>query len=436
MDDEEKMAFVEPGDGIMRPRRVDWRANSVFALLDQGLFAASNFLTHVLMARLMPRAEYGAFVVAFTVFLLVGAVFNAFFSEPMLVFGGVKHRKAFQQYLRLLVGQQFRYSAFVGALIAASAGGIAMVGARELSLAILGMAIATPAILFLWLNRRACYVLMETERAAIGGLVYMVLLISGILLMSMGRMPNSLAVFSLIALASALAGVWVVGGTLKKQGDRAVLAVEVAGVRADHLAYGRWAAATNLLVWVPGNIYYLVLPIWGGLNAAGALRAEMNLIMPLMHASVAFSTLLIPILVRTGVAESRKAVLASFVGWFSLASVVYWLVLVVVEAPVVLWLYAGRYGDGGMIWALGGLPVLAGLVAAFGSALRALERPDLVFRSYALGGAAAVIAAPVLVSQLGAWGAVVGMILSQALVAVALWIQYRRLVLDNVLVHR
>ena len=50
-------------------RVLKWLHKGGFAVLDQGLFAGSNFLASILLARWLPAAEYGAFVVAYSIFL-------------------------------------------------------------------------------------------------------------------------------------------------------------------------------------------------------------------------------------------------------------------------------------------------------------------------------------------------------------------------------
>ena len=53
-----------------------------------------------------------------------------------------------------------------------------------------------------------------------------------------------------------------------------------------------------MINWVHGYIYYLILPIWGGLAATGALKAIMNLVMPILQSDGALVTLLMPEFVR------------------------------------------------------------------------------------------------------------------------------------------
>src|SRR3954470_23333844 len=77
-----------PGAGLPLDARRLARLGSqgFWAIADQGLFAVSNLLVNVLLARGLAPAEYGAFATAYTVLLLVTGFHSALLIEPMLVF--------------------------------------------------------------------------------------------------------------------------------------------------------------------------------------------------------------------------------------------------------------------------------------------------------------------------------------------------------------
>src|SRR5690606_25728151 len=74
-----------------------------WAVMDQGLFAFSNFLVNILLARWLAPESYGAFSIAFSLFLVLGTFHTALLTEPMLVFGASKYRYSFAEYLRVLL---------------------------------------------------------------------------------------------------------------------------------------------------------------------------------------------------------------------------------------------------------------------------------------------------------------------------------------------
>src|SRR5437763_5035661 len=70
------------------------------AISDQALFSGANFLVNILLARWMAASEYGAFSLAYSVFLLFAVVHTALLIEPMMVFGSGKYQRVFPSYLR------------------------------------------------------------------------------------------------------------------------------------------------------------------------------------------------------------------------------------------------------------------------------------------------------------------------------------------------
>ena len=67
-----------------------WLGRGAWAVSDQGLFAVSSALLNILLARWLTPSAYGAFAVAYSVSLFMGAFHTALLTEPMLVFGSGK----------------------------------------------------------------------------------------------------------------------------------------------------------------------------------------------------------------------------------------------------------------------------------------------------------------------------------------------------------
>ena len=73
------------------------------AVMDQALFSGANFVVSIMLARWLAPAEYGAYSVAFSVFLLFASLHMAIVIEPMMVFGAGKYGSRFPSYLRALL---------------------------------------------------------------------------------------------------------------------------------------------------------------------------------------------------------------------------------------------------------------------------------------------------------------------------------------------
>ena len=83
-----------------------WTTKSGLAILDQGLISGSNFAASILLARWLTPAQYGAYAVAFSVFILLSLIYLALLLEPMAVFGGSAYHNCLREYLRVLVKLQ------------------------------------------------------------------------------------------------------------------------------------------------------------------------------------------------------------------------------------------------------------------------------------------------------------------------------------------
>lgn len=398
-----------------------------WAVTDQGLFAVSNFFLSVTLARWLAPKDYGAFAVAFSIFLVLGSFHTALVSEPMLVFGQGRYRGRHTQYLGVLLSAHWGLVVLGSLILGASGAVVWRFGSPALASALLGFAIAGPFILLLWFMRRACYIRFEPQLAASGGLVYLLLMAIGLGTLYHRGWLSMFPALSVMGFTSLAASLWlalrlgvsaaspITGTELNREALR------------DHWGYGRWSVATMPLLWISGDLFYVFLAVWWGLESSAGLKAVANLILPIQHMSSALSVLLVPMLVRTRGALEFGRLAHLSVMLLSGGALAYWGLLILLHRPVMAVLYGGRYaGHVDVLWILGFVVLGSGVVAGLGGALRALERPDEVFRAYGL--------ASVVVLTLGLWstvtwgtvGAAVGLALSSVTKAAAMWTYYRR----------
>lgn len=392
-----------------------------WAVTDQGLFAGANFLLNIFLARWLSPAEYGAFTVIYMTFLLAGRVHTALLTEPMLVFGPGRFEDRFPTYLRALLWGHGGF-AIVGSILAAGVAlWFAYAGAASLAAALFGLALALPFLLFLWLVRMAPYVLHKPQQATLAGAVYLSVLLAAVFLINRYAQFSVQAAFLGMAGASLVAGVCITARLDVHLFSSAVGKPLLKDIIDEHWKYGRWAVATSVLAWVPGQAYYLLLPLWVGLKEIGALKAVINLIMPIAHANGAFSTLLVPELVKAR-SEGRfwdliKITLALFLS----ATTIYWLFIGFFGAELTNWLYDGRYVEyADLLWLLGGIPVLLCISTVLSAALRAIESPQWITRAYVFSSAITLTVGVVCIALWGLWGAAAAMLLSTGATAAGL----------------
>jgi len=406
---------------------IPWVGKGSLAILDQGLFAASNFLLSVLLARWLEPAEYGAFALAYSIFLLLGVFHTAILTEPMLVFGPGKYRERFPEYLGILLRGHFALMLRGAALLAATALLLGWVYSPAVERAFLALAIAGPFILLLWLVRRAFYVRLNPGWAAVGGGVYLLVLLASILtLRTAGRLTPATGFLAMAA--GSLITSLILAALL-----RPTLATDSSAIRsvaADHWRYGRWSVATAGASWLPSNIYYVLLPAWMSIEGAAALRALMNFAMPVLQSMTALSMILLPSLVRARKGHGDQAMhktMHSFLTLYAFGSATYLALLVALGPRLFRLLYAGKYSAYAFLPLLlvGLVPFGSVLYTVMGSGLRALEQPKWIFWSYVGSSLVALTVGIPLVTLLGVSGALIGLLFSSLTTGALMLIFYR-----------
>jgi O-antigen/teichoic acid export membrane protein len=229
---------------------------------------------------------------------------------------------------------------------------------------------------------------------------------------------SALSALAVMAIASLSSGIWLV---LKLRTNPFASNRDSSLVRDSlqtHWHYGRWAVGTAALTWIPGNIYFLVLPIWGGLEAAAALRALHNIIMPMVHMNMALSTVMLPAFVRARENAILFKSMMIALGLLVVGPVVYSFFIGTFSMPILNWLYEGQYNDyAPLIWILSLWTILKGIVAVLAAALRALELPSKIFWAYAFATAVALTAGVFASATWGVYGAALGVVLTSITMA-------------------
>jgi O-antigen/teichoic acid export membrane protein len=402
-----------------------WLGKGFWALADQGFLATGNFALNVLLARWLSPQEYGAFTVAFAIFLLLGALHIALFSEPMLIFGLGSYSDRLSVYTSAVLNTHLRFTALSSLSLLLLGVACGLFGFRDLASAFLVLALASPFILFLSLVRGICY--LHSEKLSLAGLgsgLYMALMLSGTYVLYQFNWLSAALGLGMIGVASCAAGLWLalrlgIEWSLSSGKDL------VREARTQHAQYGRWSVSTYALIWALENMYYLILPMWGGLEASAALKALTNLLMPLLRTYAALSPLVVATLARARRQFRFGQLVRFFVALFIGGAVVYWGCLTVFDRLLLQLLYGAQYGEyAQVLWLLGLVPLFNGVVVVFSGALRALERPDQVFWAHAFSTGMALTAGVSLIATQGLIGAVSGLWLSGVVGAIAVGVFY------------
>jgi O-antigen/teichoic acid export membrane protein len=416
---EETAAPSQPGTRSGKLRKaLPWATKGGLAIVDQGLISGSNFLLGILLARWLVPEQYGAYALAFCLFLLLSFLYHSMLLEPMAVFSGSAYHKSLRGYLGALVWIHLAITALTVVCLG-SAAGIAFLRGEGNGLpgALLGVTIASPCILLFWLARRAYYMELSPARAATGAFIYCVLLVSGLFLIYRRGLLSPLTAYELMATGALVTAAYLFAHLRK------VLSSEVPGPTAGeawhrHWDYGRWALASSVATWIPYYMYYPLLSMWFGMAPAGQLRALMNLALPLEQSFTALSCLFLPYAARMYDQEGARGVsmiTRRLTLLFVVGAGVYWAAMVPLKTQVFHLLYGGKYLEVAYLIPLVALETTL-WSAAFGPTivLRAMEAPQLVFQARLAASALSLLVGVPLTFKYGLWGCVVGIVLTNA----------------------
>jgi O-antigen/teichoic acid export membrane protein len=380
----------------------------------------------VLLARWLPAEHFGSFAVAYSVFLLAGTLHSGVVTEPMLVFGSARYAAWFREYLHVVLKGHWGLTGLGTVLLGFTGLVFLLRGDGPLASAFLGAAVATPFILFGWVVRRACSSRLQPQWAAAGGALYLLVLVSAACALQWLGLLSAFSALLLMAGASLISGLVILRRLVAANPGTAIGAPAPTDVFQAHWAYGRWAVASSGLSWIPGNLYYVLLPVFAGLEGTAAVRAVATLVLPILHFNAALGTLLLPAL-AAAVPRRRqfdRIVLGAF-ALFAGGSLAYWGLLTLYREPVVAWLYGGAYADtASLVPIMALVPLAAAGSAVLGSALRALERPQQVFWAYVVSAAVTGTAGVALMAHWGTRGAAIGLVASALVTAAACGVSF------------
>ncbi len=396
-------------------RWITWGRKASLAVIDQGLMSGSNFLLMILLARWLSAAQYGAFALAFSIFLLLAAINDSLINEPMMVFGPSSFRHCKREYLGSVlciqgaVGLTFLILLVLSTLVANH-----FAFAPIFSSTLAGLSLSTPCVLILWVARYAYYLEQRPGRAAIGALLYSILVISATSAVYKRGLLSPRTAFLVLAASALIAAVFMLlrlKPLLRLTGDASPGRVWI-----EHWNYGRWALGTAALKWIPGNISYSLTGAFLGIADVGALKALLNLVLPFSQAINSFSILVQPhvsgVFARGG-RGSTKAPVAAVTLFYLAGGLIYTAILMFVKYPVFRMLYRGKFLE--FVYLLPWVSV--GIVLTLGSygaiiGLRAIQNPSMVFVAYCASSATSLVFGTLATWAFGLRGIVVSFILS------------------------
>lgn len=433
-----------------------WTGKIGGAIFDQAIFAGSNFLLNVLLARWMPPEHYGAFVVAYSWFLLPQNLYEAVIVEPLSIFGAGKYSNRFRSYLGYTFYIHMLFSLVAAAILGTGAIIIYVTDSQLLGAAIGGAALSLPLVLTRWSSRRPFYILSKPHWSAIGGIIYLILAVGGISFLHYIDLANAPIT---LCLPAGLDGECFVlnrnnlltpFGALVMMGIAGIIAsmllalllrpnfrpqekdMNLGMVLRDHYEYGRWSSSARVLLWIPNNVYYLVLPLVLTLSESGALRALNNLMLPVHMSLSATVAILLPSFVRIYEGKGGRPALRRRVNsvllLFAAGATVYLIGMLAFGRQIIHLIYDGKFDEFvtlPILIAMGFMPFASGLRVVLDAAVRAMGGVKHSFMSKLIPTVFTLTIGMLLLTNLGIFGANLATLLSGVLSLMTIYLVYQ-----------
>jgi O-antigen/teichoic acid export membrane protein len=388
---------------------------SIPAVLDQVLFASTNFVLSLQLARSVSRTEFGAFTLWLSVLVLLGMVYASVVIGPMLVYATTRYADRLPAYLSGLYRAHLPVVVLPSVGFLALAGGLTAVGQPGAAAYLAGLAAASPGVLLLWLARSACFVRPETRYLApAGGAVYLVLVLLGAKALGPAALSGP-SLFTVMGVAGLVCGAVMLARLKASPWPRPseVPPVSLPELTAAHRSFGLWLLAVTVVTWVMFNAYPFVIRTTSSLADAGGFQADMNLLAPLFQGTSAICILFMPMLAASRTTPDFRRLVRSLGLLLGLAGGAFWVLVAVFGDQIVRLTYGAAYVErAGVLPLLAGICVLNAVAGVYGAGLRALERPSSLFRAYLVASAVLLVAGLVLIPPGGLVGAAVGSILA------------------------
>ena len=188
-------------------RWLPWVGKGSLAVLDQGLISGSNFLIGILLARWLAPGAYGAYALAFSIFLFLSGFHSSLFLEPMSVFGPGQYKDRLPAYVGKLLRLQLALTIGLALLLALAVAVFAhFANNGALPSALFGAALAIPWILSFWFCRRSVYLELRPALAVRSAAAYCLVVLLLLFLFEHLGWLSPFTAFLLQALASFAAG--------------------------------------------------------------------------------------------------------------------------------------------------------------------------------------------------------------------------------------
>ncbi|GAA4652456.1 hypothetical protein GCM10023116_47400 [Kistimonas scapharcae] len=395
---------------ILKNPKMNW------AIADQALVSGANFLTGIILARLLGLESYGVFTLAWLVVLFFNSLQLATIVQPMMSLSPKYEGEKLKEFYGSMLYIQLLWIIIYLLVICI---GIVFQNKFEYAARISEYIIPVFSVLIAFqiqdFFRRLFFTLSKPGKAFLSdsisylGRILLFILLYHLDNLTITNVLYAITFVSLVAIVPALS----IKTSIKMFHSHHPLNIK------ENFDFSKWLLGSALLQWTTGNYFFVMAGMLLGPLAVGAVKACQNIIgitHILFQAMENFVPSQATKALRDGIGGLKKYLL-KLVCLGGLGTGLIIMTVVVFSEALITLVYGEEYTQYSylMSW-FGILYFLSYLSLPIRAGLRSIERNSVIFYGYIISTAFSLLSAKPIVSSYGELGVILGSILSQLII--------------------
>ncbi len=397
------------------------------AILDQGLVSFTNFFITILLAREISQTEYGIFIVLQTIYIFASAINSSLIISPMTTIGPSILPKDTELYFSSITLLQF-YFVLITFFILGFVGITALytIGHQNISKMFLAM---DSALIFHLLQdhfRKILFTRLDIKRALQNDMLSYGLIILGIIILSKFKLLSGTNTFIVVGFGSMIGSLF---GFCQCKHLFRLKALSLKETANSHWKFGRWLLANVVSQQCSSQIYIYISAIFLSSQMVGALGAARN-ILGMSHIVIfGMDNLVNPIASKSYNERGIKAlnsILKKTLFYGGLIIFSYCCLVSIFPEVILETLYRSKYTGYGYLVILSAVQyvfLFMSRVPQYG--IRAVQKARVLFFSSVVTSVISLCISAPLVKYMGLSGACIGMIISQLILLILLFLNFK-----------
>lgn len=369
---------------LIEPLRTETARKGLIALVDQALYSGTNFVVGVMLARYLPKEQFGMFVFLYSIPTFALGFLSSVISGPMLVLGAncrADRREYFSSLLHLQI--------IASAAITLVSLGMYFVG-RLFTADLPQRVVIVVATAFLMMSgqefvRRVFLTNVKTRELLVNDVVLSSVQITFLFLLlifgnSSGVEASAVTALGCIAASfgvAAFVGLWQHRNLLRGSPRTHLWKSHL----KENWQFGKWLLGTHVGSTAFSQLAVWIVAAWGGSIATANFEATRLVVAPAQILLFAAGNYLTPVAAKryaTGGSRVLQLFMKKLLPFWMAAFVAYLVLAVSVSSSVLVFLFGDKYASAQgtvLLWIL--VFFVLGLKQLPGTVLIAMRRPDV-----------------------------------------------------------